>query len=263
MRSLFLVPLLAIAAVCPAIFPNNPESGFGAVGRLLINSGGTWITSGSAIAITPDTIITAWHTSGSTHFEAEPGQVIPITVKYPHPTADVALCRLATRVNKTAPIYFGPLSTLIGKECKLVGFGMTGNQRTLGWEILDGTQGVRRSANNIIDMAEFVTLVFGTGQVKSATYLVFDIDNPNGQSNGALGGPAIPNEGGIAGWDSGGGMFVYVDRMWRLVGIHGFIDVLPGSGVPTPYHYGGLGYSAYITPMKSWIQLIGMGRKAP
>jgi hypothetical protein len=140
---------------------------------------------------------------------------------------------------------------------------MTGTPHTLGWEIQDGTQGVRRSAVNVIDMQDTVELDFGGGRIKNTQYLVFDIDNPNGSNSGSLGGPAIPGEGGIAAWDSGGPMYVFKDRMWRVVGIHGFVDVLPDSGVQDPFHYGGVGYSAYLTPYKWWIQTIVMGKKGP
>jgi len=256
--------VLAIAAVpAMAIFPDNPEPGFGAVGRLLLNQGGQWVVNGSAVAITPTHVLTVWHVNNSTHFESVTGQIIPVTSRYLHPVADLAILKLASPVAQTAPVYFGPLSTLLGQPCKLVGYGMTGIARTLGWEIQDGTQGVRRSANNVIDWFENVTLDFGGGRFKTTDYLVCDIDNPNGLSNGSLGGPAVAGEGGIAAWDSGGPMLVFKDRMWRVAALHGFVDVLPGSGVQEPFHYGGLAYSGYLTPYKSWIQMVTFGLKGP
>lgn len=257
-----LVLLASIFRFASAIFPDNPDTQFPAVGTLYVQSGLTFNVNGSAVAIAPNFVITAWHVNNSTHFEQVSGQKVPVAARYIHPFADIAILKLASPVPHTAPIYFGPLSTLLGQPCKLVGCGMTGIQRTLGWEIHDGTQGPRRAANNVIDSFENVELDFGGGRIKTTYYLIFDIDNPVGLSSGPLGGPAVAGEGGIAGWDSGGPMFVFVDRMWRVVALHGFIDVIPGSGVQDPYHYGGAGYSAYLTPYKLWIQMVMLSRKS-
>lgn len=258
------VALAVGVSMAHAIFPDKRDSTIPSVVRLVVFQNGAWQNAGSGVAISSTWVLTASHTGG-THIETAPGRRIPIQQRIAHTVtsgnpADLALLKLGGSVASTSRIFYGAYTGTGGlknRTCRLVGYGLTGTSNSTGWRLIDNTWGVRRAAQNVIDDLRTVSVNVGsstTPRIKTGQYLIFDLDRPGSSARGSLGGSAVTDEGGIAAMDSGGGMFVQQSGSWQLVAINAMTGTMPG--IPTAYHYGGIGFSVYLTPYRDWIARI-------
>ena len=259
-----ILSLLALAAVSAAypIFPNNRETGFGSVGRLTTLVNGRWETMGSAVAIGPNWLLCVAHTTG-THFEPSPGRRIPIIQRTTHTApagnADLAVLKLGSPVTTYSKIYTPSFTALRGQTVRLVGYGLTGVKTSVGWNITAASTGTKRWAQNVVDQLQTISVNIGSTanpNIKKSQYLLFDLDNPNGLTNGPLGGRAVGSEGGIADKDSGSPMFLYNAGEYKVVALNGLTGTLPNSGTDNPYAFGGVGFSVYLAPYRTWIRTV-------
>jgi len=228
-RPLLILALSAFAGSAHAIIPDfGPDSVFTGVGTL----GGA-----SCVAIGQNWVITARHVGGMTvNFGS--GNVTAIQ-RFDHELADISLLKFSG--NPFTSFYNIDFADRLGSEATLVGFGQTGTPGVGGINITGGG-GIRRKANNVIDLIDEAS--FGTGSLFDA--YIYDLDNPTG-GIGTLGLGAVANEGGLWGGDSGGGFFVG----GKLVGVNSFVaNVVGGSG---QNDYGDWGGAVRLASYQGWI----------
>lgn len=128
----------------------------------------------------------------------------------------------------------------VGKLVTFVGYGDTGALRGDGLGFDDvGFGGTRRTATNIIGDRQILS--YNGWDTPS---VICDNDPPVGNgfsypyNRDWFGdGPATPDEGGLMGGDSGGGWFINVNGVPRLVGVSNYIFYDDGvsGGDPNPY----------------------------
>jgi hypothetical protein len=213
------------------------------------------------VAISPYWVLTVSH-AGGTYFiqDGVPYQILQSVthVGTGNVNADLRLYRVAGPLKYAVPMSFRPFSGqngLQGETCTLAGFGRTGSRTATGWSIVNGSEGTRRTANNVIDLLIPDVQVSVGGQTKHSDSIFFDLDDPLGQNAmNVSGGSAVPNEGGVATYDSGSGMFVSEKGLKRLVAINAYVATLDGSGVTNWYDFGGIGGGVHLYPYSSWIQ---------
>lgn len=155
---------------------------------------------------------------------------------------DFGLIRLTQRVQNVTPALLNTRSDLVGRVGYSVGYGSYGNGLT-GYVGYDDT---RRAMTNVIDL----TL---------DDIILSDFDHPDGTTNafGNLGSNANPLdlEGIVAPGDSGGPVFIEVDGVWYIAGVHSFLgDVGPpiGNGQPDA-RYGDILGAARVDYHIDWI----------
>lgn len=257
-KGLMAAFLLGGVTAAFAVFPNNRETGFNSVGRLTSLVNGRWETMGTAVAISPTWLLCVAHTTG-THFEPSPGRRIPIIQRITHTAssgnADLAVLKLGSSVTSYSPIYAPTFTQIRGKTVRLVGYGLTGVRSSSGWNITAGTTGTKRYAQNVVDQLQTMTVNIGSTQnpnIKKSQYLIFDLDNPAGGTNGTTGGAAVGQEGGIADKDSGSPMFYYTGGMYQVVALNGLVGGTASN--ENPFAFGGLGYSVFLAPYRIWIR---------
>ncbi|HMS55316.1 MAG TPA: hypothetical protein PKA27_07920 [Fimbriimonadaceae bacterium] len=252
-----LVPvLLAAAATAQAVFPNNPESGFPAVGMCGDWNGTTFTQWGTGTAVAPNWVLTARHVGG-THFWQN-GTYYAVQQKFYHPQADLALWRMSSSIPSYAPIAFRPFSgvaALQGQVTRFVGYGVTAQQLQNSWNPISGSFGVKRSTVNTIDF-EWPSFFVNFGSYTRTTdYILFDLDDPAGVNpNNTYGGTAISGEGGIAEKDSGSPWFVTEGGLDRVVAVSSVIGHYNGGGVTNPLQYGAWACGTHLFPYKTWVQ---------
>jgi len=257
MRKLLIAPFLGFAAASLAVFPDIPSNVPGLM-RAGDTSGMTITTNGSAVAVSPTWVLCAWHV-GATKLEQN-GQIYNILQTVSHPTADIKLFRVDRPIQTAVPLKLDLMpsvptvqTSLPGIVAKLCGFGLTGTQTATQFTITNGSQGILRSANNAIDLfAPQVAVQIGSN-TRTSDYYFYDLDDPAGVSGpNTIGGSAIAGEGGIATWDSGGGWLVQDGARLKLAAINSIVGTF-GGGVPSPYHWGGVGGGVCLQSYASWL----------
>lgn len=135
--------------------------------------------------------------------------------------ADISLVRLAT------PLTGAPLATLyagtgeLGQVAYSVGFGSLG---TGSAGTTSGGDNQRRATTNILDQTSSVLSGW------SSDYLIADFDSPLATNTrftqfGSDNNP-LALEGSISFGDSGGGTFINDGGVWKVVGVHSWLDGL-------------------------------------
>ncbi len=251
---------MALTTFAQAIFPNNLDANHKAVGRLANWNGSQYVTTGSGVAISPRWVIAVSHVGGS--FFEQDGVIYPVLQKIAHTApnmqnADLAVFEIGGPMRYALPMSFRPWSGpggIQGDTATLVGYGETGTRTASGWSIQAGSSGTRRWANNAIDHIDVVQVMVGPN-LKTSVCVFYDLDDPLGQNPvNVLGGTAVPNEGGIASWDSGGGWIVQDNLRPRVLAASAYVGTFPGSGVPNWWSHGGVGMAVYFQPYKLWIE---------
>lgn len=113
------------------------------------------MSGASVVAISSNWAITARHVGGMT---VDIGGTFTAANRYDHPLADFSL--LHFNGNPFTTFYEIDYTDQLGSIATLVGFGQTGTATTTGIEITGGA-GIRRKANNVLDLVDSVS--FGTG----------------------------------------------------------------------------------------------------
>lgn len=250
-RTSTALALLALASFAAAVFPDKPTNAYKAVGMIGRVSGGRFSQSGCGVAISPDWVIGVSHVGGNVFVEE--GRQYPIVQKIiaKEQSADLALYKLGSPVPDFARLLFAPFEDLKNKNVSLVGYGRTAKLRAdgLGWEPVNGSEGVRRVASNRIDQASTQRYNIGSEsdpKWKTTVCLSYDLDKPGDPSSNKT-------EGGVAAKDSGGGWFVSIKNQSYLVAVSATVGRLRGSNLPTDYCYGAQGFGVYLAPYKDWI----------
>lgn len=259
-----VIALCALAAASAgAIVPNLTITSFPGVGKMGFMSGPNVNTQGTGAAISPTWIVTAWHVGGD-RFEQN-GQIYTIVQTVNHPTADISLRRVSTPVQTALPMKFnvfpgtppGGQTPLAGAILKLQGYGWTGNRTATGWALVDNSQGVLRQSRNALDYyLPNTTIDFGGGVFKTSDYLIYDLDDPLGQSTvNIMGGTAVgSDEGGMWTYDSGCPWTVFENGRDRQVGVGGIVGYFQGTGVTRAMDWGGFGGAAMLQSYEQWIR---------
>lgn len=247
----------------PSDTPSNRLDGaaeFPFVGALAI-SGGSGSYKGSAVAISPEWILTAGHNADlnddgtadaawNGRFHLPGFGVYEILQAYTHPAFngfanpsvndDLALLRLAAPLpDSIAFPGFG--SVAIGETVTLVGFGRSGYGSygyTTAASLTD-----RRFGDNVVDRLS----VDDEGSVVAEVFR-YDFDAPAtaGQPGGSLGNDV---ETIIGPGDSGGAALKRTANGWQLVGINTFTEGYGGR-------FGDTGGGVLVAPYLAWINQV-------
>lgn len=235
-RALRSLPLmLALSASSAfAVFPNNGvDTEYTSVGRF---------GDASGVAIDTRWVLTAQHVNGSVFSLPGYGDFNVVTiggVLQNFEPAVVAGKRPDLRliqVDRDLP-FFTKIDTrvpLFG-TVDIVGFGDTGTEGGGGYDVPDTANDTRRQASNRIEGLEDISFS-PTGEPYWST-MYYRLDSPTSPGR-------VPNEGGLAGGDSGGGFFYDFGDGARLVATNSAI----GSETPTSslFAYGAYGFGTYL-----------------
>lgn len=225
----------------------NSSAAYGNVGRLYSSA-----FSGSGTLIAPNIVLTAGHivdNTGSLNFSVA-GQSFAATnwIAFSKWNPDdilngydIGLVQFDVDISAATGVtvaerYRG--QDILGRIGTSVGYGITGT----GLTGFDTFTLEKRAGQNVIDA--FV----GIGRRRT---IVSDFDNPLDPSDSAFGSSTpLALEYAIAPGDSGGGLFINVDGVDLLAGVHSFIAAFDGQA---DSDYGDLSGSSFVTPFNSWI----------
>jgi hypothetical protein len=237
------------------------QSQFDAIGRFASGVSGTLIA--------PNWVLTAGHVGPGTGFQVRgAGPVYGIAETIKHPTFlsnggdinfgfDLQLVRLQTSVLGITPASIYRSRNEVGQTAAITGFGYGGVGST------GATLGTaQRAGTNVLDaVVNFENS--GSKVGAQAAMLVADFDSARGAHN-TLGGffassptPAAL-EYHLAGFDSGGGVFVFEGGRWFLAGVNSGVasqnQVDPGIGQNTNLF--GYGAVSFLTRVSSFTGFI-------
>ncbi len=257
MRRTVIGSLIICAVHAQAVFPTNSPSDFLSVGMCGDWNGTSFTQWGTGVAVAPGWIMTARHVGG-TRFYLN-GTYYPVLQKFHHTatnSADLSLWKLSSPVPVWSPISYRPFAGTNGvqcQECIFVGYGITASPIANGWNPLPGTQGVKRSAKNVLDNLESnVFINFGTF-TRTSDYIEYDLDDPSGVNTvNTFGGAAISGEGGIADKDSGCPWFILDSGTYKVCAVSSVIG--RPTNVPTNYSFGAFGGGTFVASYQSWVQ---------
>lgn len=191
-----ILALGAIMGTASAVLPNGgPDPTFQFVGAF---------AGGSAVAIGPNTIITADHVGSGNTFNL--GALGSFTVNEASRRANADLDLAVFTTTQTLPGWYQLDSSqaALGTTGRMVGLGATGTLRAdgLGYEVTANSGGVRRAGNAFVNQRSASSGFGYRNFTMIISYLVANGD-------GALGGG-----------DSGGGFFRQVNGQWVLAGVN-------------------------------------------
>lgn len=148
-----------------------------------------------------------------------------------------------------AKLYTGTAE--LGKVGTYVGYGMTGTGLT-GATIYDQ---LKRAEQNMIDV------FYATPGGKTSRLLGSDFDNPHNPADSSWGSSVpLELEGLIAPGDSGGGLFINVNGVDYLAGVHSFGTTYDGN---INSDYGDLSGDTRVSQFVKWIQSVIEGDGSP
>ncbi len=228
---------------------------FSSVGRVSAGLAGGGGLTGSGVLIAPDLVITAAHvTDGTSSLRfavPELGISYGASAVVTHPSwrgdvlsgFDLSIFRLERPVTEVAPAPLFPGWWDAARPGAIAGYGITGTGlRGYEGRVSDS----RRAGTNVIDRR------------LSGRILLSDFDAPHYSATGAFLGSPVPLdlEYTIAPGDSGGGLFVWANRRWQLVGINSFI--LSYDGDPDASYGDSSGFTR-LRVFQPWIQGVMAG----
>lgn len=205
-------------------YSNQPQ--FDAMGSF---NGGT---SGTLIA--PNWVLTAGHVGGVTGFQVRGnGTVYGVAEIIQHPTFianggninfgfDLQLVRLDSNVTGVTPAQIYRGSSEAGSTVSITGFGVGGV----------GSTGVslpaaQRAGTNVIDaVVSFANAPGKTGAQNAMLIADFDSGSSSFNTLSGLGSSSTPTalEYHLAGFDSGGGVFIFENGQWYLAGVNSGVE---------------------------------------
>lgn len=211
--------------------------------------------NGSGVLISDRWVLTAGHISqnkqtGGIFNVAGADYTIESTILHPSYSTsgssysyDLGLLYLSapvTGIGAAEMLQLGTSESILGREATWVGIGFTGTGLT--------------GAQLPIELRAFTNLIefYGTQYGLTATSFVSDFDNPTGTSNRQDSDPVATRlEGAVAPGDSGGGVFVTVGEVRRLVGITSYSGGV--SPATSNSKYGGLSGAVDLQQFYPWI----------
>lgn len=171
------------------------------------------VYSGTGIAATEWIPYTGWSSSGGNLWNG----------------VDLGLVRLSQPITSVTPALLDFSTPLLGLLGTNVGYGRSG----IGSEGMSTPAGTKRAGQNMIDAHGGMITTMGSGTLLdldgiSPTVLFQDFDHPTDLVASSMG-SAIPvtQEYLIASGDSGGGLFIDVGGVTKLVGVNSFLASLP------------------------------------
>ena len=170
---------------------------------------------------------------------------------------DLGLVRLSQPITSVAPAQIDFSTSPVGLLGTNVGYGRSG----LGTGGMTTAAGTKRAGQNMIDARGGMVTTMGSGTLLnlngiSPTVLFQDFDHPTNLVASSMG-SAIPvaQEYLIGSGDSGGGLFMDVGGVTKLVGVHSFLASLPYPLDTTGANadYGDLAGSVSVQSFENWI----------
>ena len=256
------------------------QSVYDSVGFLRWNEGASgYIASGTLIA--PEWVLTAGHVVGGTNdsgagisemifglSSSYDGMGVSALRWIPYPGwsssggnlwngVDLGLVRLSQPITSVTPAQIDFSTSPVGLLGTNVGYGRSG----LGTGGMTTAAGTKRAGQNMIDARGGMVTTMGSGTLLnlngiSPTVLFQDFDHPTNLVASSMG-SAIPvaQEYLIGSGDSGGGLFIEVGGVTKLVGVHSFLASLPYPLDTTGANadYGDLAGSVSVQSFESWI----------
>ena len=170
---------------------------------------------------------------------------------------DLGLVRLSQPITSVTPAQIDFSTSPVGLLGTNVGYGRSG----LGTGGMTTAAGTKRAGQNMIDARGGMVTTMGSGTLLnlngiSPTVLFQDFDHPTNLVASSMG-SAIPvaQEYLIGSGDSGGGLFIEVGGVTKLVGVHSFLASLPYPLDTTGANadYGDLAGSVSVQSFENWI----------
>ena len=170
---------------------------------------------------------------------------------------DLGLVRLSQPITSVTPAQIDFSTSPVGLLGTNVGYGRSG----LGTGGMTTAAGTKRAGQNMIDARGGMATTMGSGTLLdlngiSPTVLFQDFDHPTNLVASSMG-SAIPvaQEYLIGSGDSGGGLFIDVGGVTKLVGVHSFLASLPYPLDTTGANadYGDLAGSVSVQSFENWI----------
>ena len=170
---------------------------------------------------------------------------------------DLGLVRLSQPITSVTPAQIDFSTSPVGLLGTNVGYGRSG----LGTGGMTTAAGTKRAGQNMIDARGGMVTTMGSGTLLnlngiSPTVLFQDFDHPTNLVASSMG-SAIPvaQEYLIGSGDSGGGLFIDVGGVTKLVGVHSFLASLPYPLDTTGANadYGDLAGSVSVQSFENWI----------
>jgi len=256
------------------------QSVYDSVGFLRWNEGASgYIASGTLIS--PEWVLTAGHVVGGTNNygagvsgmffglgSVYSGTGIAATEWIPYAGwsssngdvwagVDLGLVRLSQPITSVTPALLDFSTPLLGLLGTNVGYGRSGTG-TLG---MSSDPGVKRAGQNMIDARGGMVTTMGSGTLLdldgiSSTVLFQDFDSPADLVASTMGSVTpVAQEYLIASGDSGGGLFIDVGGVTKLVGVSSFLASLPYPWDTTGANadYGDLAGVVSVQSFENWI----------
>jgi hypothetical protein len=229
------------------------QSQFAAVGQ---------VNGASGVLISNQWVLTAWHVvnsatpgdisfrvNGSDRAISEIRLLAPANASFSTVAingTDLALLRLTDVVNDVNPasLYLG--TNELNRLVSVAGYGNIG---TGSGGVTGGSNGVRHAMRNTVD---FYANDNGGGNIGFVTGRrgVFMTDFDGGQVNWMGSADMLDLEGGVAGGDSGGGLFIEENGQFLLAGINSWVG---GTGSPA-FGFGEVNGYVNVSWNQQWIQ---------
>jgi secreted trypsin-like serine protease len=256
------------------------QSVYDSVGFLRWNEGASgYIASGTLIA--PEWVLTAGHVVGGTNdsgagisemifglSSSYDGMGVSALRWIPYPGwsssggnlwngVDLGLVRLSQPITTVTPALLDFSTPLLGLLGTNVGYGRSGT----GLTGMNTNPGTKRAGQNMIDARGGMVTTMGSGTLLdlngiSPTVLFQDFDHPTNLVASSMG-SAIPvaHEYLIGSGDSGGGLFIDVGGVTKLVGVNSFLASLPYplDTTGTNADYGDLAGVVSVQSFENWI----------
>jgi hypothetical protein len=170
---------------------------------------------------------------------------------------DLGLVRLSQPITSVTPALLDFSTPLLGLLGTNVGYGRSGTG-TLG---MSSDPGVKRAGQNMIDARGGMVTTMGSGTLLdldgiSSTVLFQDFDSPTDLVASTMGSVTpVAQEYLIASGDSGGGLFIDVGGVTKLVGVNSFLASLPYPWDTTGANadYGDLAGVVSVQSFENWI----------
>ena len=256
------------------------QSVYDSVGFLRWNEGASgYIASGTLIA--PEWVLTAGHVVGGTNNygagvsgmffglgSVYSGTGIAATEWIPYAGwsssigdvwagVDLGLVRLSQPITSVTPALLDFRTPLLGLLGTNVGYGRSG----IGSGGMSTPAGTKRAGQNMIDARGGMVTTMGSGTLLdldgiSPTVLFQDFDHPTDPVASLMGSVTpVAQEYLIASGDSGGGLFIDVGGVTKLVGVNSFLASLPYPWDTTgaKADYGDLAGVVSVQSFENWI----------